>query len=588
MSLDIRTLVVMLGITNLIVAVAMGLQYRMNRAYQGIGWWALGSAAIAAGYAVFSPLRSIASLELISIVAQNSLTVLGMTSHYVGSMRFLEKRENRGAVIAILAAFITPFVYFTYVSNDINARTVLVGATAAILSLMTAHAFRRTTLGSIAGSSRFLSAVFFISGCFYALRAGEVLAGVRIVNYTTSSPIYAATFLVAIIEGSLMAFGFIAMINQRLNAELREEKEHFERIFNTSPDGSVITRLSDGLIVNVSDGFTSLTGYSRAEAIGRSSLEIDIWENPADRLAVVKELAAKGSCMSYEAVFVRKDGGRIFGSMSAMVISLRDVPHIISVTRDISERKRFEETLRAKNAELERFAYTVSHDLKSPLVTIKAFLGFLEKDTRAKNAAAVAKDLGYIHGSADRMSVLLDELLELSRVGHMKNPSVEAPLGEVVKDALELVAGQIAERGVEIVVTGEPFMIHGDRARMVEVFQNLVDNAVKFMGDQRAPRVEIGVERAGGETVFFVRDNGLGIDPRHQSKLFGLFEKLNVGTNGTGIGLALVKRIVEVHGGRIWLESAGAGMGSTFRFTLAKTDGTATGEGNPGMRGVRR
>jgi signal transduction histidine kinase len=110
--------------------------------------------------------------------------------------------------------------------------------------------------------------------------------------------------------------------------------------------------------------------------------------------------------------------------------------------------------------------------------------------------------------------------------------------------------------------------VNGDRVRLVEVFQNLVDNACKFMGDQAEPRIEIGVEAHAGETAFYVRDNGSGIDPRHQSKVFGLFEKLDPHAEGTGIGLAVVKRIVELHGGRIWLESRGLGQGAGFYFTL--------------------
>jgi signal transduction histidine kinase len=151
------------------------------------------------------------------------------------------------------------------------------------------------------------------------------------------------------------------------------------------------------------------------------------------------------------------------------------------------------------------------------------------------------------------------------------NPPEEVPLQVVVKDALDMVAGALIQKGVEVVVTKEPIMLCGDRTRLVEVFQNLVDNAIKFMGDQPTPRVEIGVEKTGDESVFFVRDNGMGIDPRYQPKVFGLFEKYDPGTKGSGIGLALVKRIVEVHGGKIWVESAGVGKGATFRFTLAKT-----------------
>jgi signal transduction histidine kinase len=172
------------------------------------------------------------------------------------------------------------------------------------------------------------------------------------------------------------------------------------------------------------------------------------------------------------------------------------------------------------------------------------------------------------------MSRLLEELLDLSRVGRKMNPLEDASLQSLVHDAMDLVAGQIAQRGVKIDVTDEVMVLHCDRARLVGVFQNLIDNAVKFMGNQAKPHVEIGVEttvdRGNGEPVVFVRDNGMGIDPRHQHRVFGLFEKIDPASSGTGMGRALVKRIVEAHGGRIWVESGGVGLGTTFRFTLAR------------------
>ncbi len=235
------------------------------------------------------------------------------------------------------------------------------------------------------------------------------------------------------------------------------------------------------------------------------------------------------------------------------------------------QRQRQEAELQAKNDELIRFTYTVSHDLKSPLVTIRTFLGYLEQDARRPDPAAIEKDLGYIRNSADKMSQLLDELLELSRIGRRVNPSVEVTLQEVVQEALDLVAGRISGRGVEVKVTQEPVRLWGDRVRLVEIFQNLIDNAVKFMGDERDPRIEIGAEPEGDGTALFVRDNGMGIDLRHQPKLFNLFEKLDANSEGSGIGLVLIKRIVEVHGGKIRVESPGPGQGTTFRFTLAKT-----------------
>ena len=246
--------------------------------------------------------------------------------------------------------------------------------------------------------------------------------------------------------------------------------------------------------------------------------------------------------------------------------------HVYGTVQDITERRRAEENLRKKNAEIEGFTYMVSHDLKSPLVTIKTFLGFLEKDLRADLDESAVKDLAYIHGAADKMERLLNDLLEFARIGPQKVAPVRIPLQEVVEEALNLVAGQMAERGVQVELTKETVWLHGDRPRLVQIFQNLLDNAVKFFGDQPAPQIEIGAGQKGGEIVLFVRDNGKGIDPRHQQKLFGLFEKLDPGTPGSGIGLATVRRIVEAHGGKIHAESDGPGQGTTFRFTLANTE----------------
>jgi signal transduction histidine kinase len=244
---------------------------------------------------------------------------------------------------------------------------------------------------------------------------------------------------------------------------------------------------------------------------------------------------------------------------------------IFGTVLDVTELRQKERELQERNDELARFTYTVSHDLKSPLVTITTFLGFLEQDVRRQDAARMEKDLGYIRGAADKMARLLDELLGLSRVGRKMNPFIETPLQAIVQDARSLVAGRLTTRGVHVQVTSEPVLLYGDRPRLVEVFQNLLDNAVKFMGQELSPCIDIGIRPQGADTIVCVRDNGIGIDPRHQHKLFGLFEKLDPGAEGTGMGLALVRRIVDVHGGRIWVESEGAGKGATFCFTLAKT-----------------
>jgi PAS domain S-box-containing protein len=243
--------------------------------------------------------------------------------------------------------------------------------------------------------------------------------------------------------------------------------------------------------------------------------------------------------------------------------------------KEIAERQRMEEErerliteLEARSAEMERFTYTVSHDLKSPLITIQGFLGLLENDALAGDIAQMQRDISYIRAAATTMQRLLNELLELSRIGRVVNPLTEVSLSELAQEAVTLVSGQITARGVQVHIAPDLPVVVGDRPRLLEVLQNLLDNAVKFMGSQPQPCISFGVRRDGAEAVCYVCDNGIGIAPRYQEKVFGLFERLDGSSDGTGIGLTLVKRIIEVHGGRIWVESAGEGHGSTFCFTL--------------------
>jgi signal transduction histidine kinase len=253
------------------------------------------------------------------------------------------------------------------------------------------------------------------------------------------------------------------------------------------------------------------------------------------------------------------------------------VSQVIEYCLDITERKSHEKErerliaeLASKNAELERFTYTVSHDLKSPLITIKGFLGYLERDMISGNLERLRADTARIHGAVAKMSQLLDELLELSRIGRIVNPPQDVPLAELVGPAIDILTGRIVEKGITVDIPQQLPVLYGDAARLREVVENLLDNAVKFMGDQPYPRLEIEVREHSAKDIVCVKDNGVGIDPRYQAKIFQLFERVEQDVEGTGIGLAIVKRIVEVHGGQIWVESEGAGQGSLFCFALPK------------------
>lgn len=248
---------------------------------------------------------------------------------------------------------------------------------------------------------------------------------------------------------------------------------------------------------------------------------------------------------------------------------------VLAMIRDVtltkwvgSEREKLINELETKNAELERFVYTVSHDLKSPLVTIVGFLGYLEEDIAKQKLDTLKRDMGRIYQAAYKMQDLLQDLLELSRIGRLMNDPEPLSFADLAREAIELTEGRLQERGVAIHIQPDLPAIFGDRKRLLELLQNLIDNAAKYMGDQSQPRIEIGHDGFRDKyAVFFVRDNGSGIAREYHTQIFGLFNKLDSTTEGTGIGLAIARRIVEVHGGMIWVESE-PGRGATFYFTL--------------------
>jgi signal transduction histidine kinase len=177
-----------------------------------------------------------------------------------------------------------------------------------------------------------------------------------------------------------------------------------------------------------------------------------------------------------------------------------------------------------------------------------------------------------IAGAADKMGDLLSDLLELSRIGRIINPPEEIDLVKLAYETLETVDGRMCAKNITTHISPNLPNIYGDRARLGEVLENLLDNAAKYMGEQPNRHIEIGTRVDKGEQVIYVKDNGIGIEPQYLQRIFGLFEKLNAASEGTGIGLALIKRIVEVHGGRIWAESEGLGKGSTFCFTIPSVE----------------
>lgn len=292
---------------------------------------------------------------------------------------------------------------------------------------------------------------------------------------------------------------------------------------------------------------------------------------------------------SFESLLVMTFGIILSATLSLLFYLLLLRMEAYKTSRDlalneVAERKRVEDVLQdkekrlkdlvselsAKNAELESFIYTISHDLKTPIVTIGGFIGALREDFGASIPREAESYLDYMSGAGKKMEALINDLLDLSRVGTLVGERTMVPFGEIVGEAMETLKPNIETRGVLVNIQENLPEVYCEKKRLVQVLYNLLGNAIKYIGkDNRGPRVDIGAEKLDGRWVFFVRDNGIGIDNRFFGKIFRIFERLPSAKNeeGTGIGLAIVKRIIEYHYGRIWLTSK-PGRGTTFFFTI--------------------
>jgi two-component system, chemotaxis family, sensor kinase Cph1 len=280
----------------------------------------------------------------------------------------------------------------------------------------------------------------------------------------------------------------------------------------------------------------------------------------------------------------RRDGAKFPIDLAISPFHFQGRKAYTAVVRDITERRKSEEQLRyyaeelkTRNAELARsnqelddFAYIASHDLKEPLRGIHNYASFLLEDYQQKLDEEGKAKLETLTRLAQRMESLIDSLLEFSRVGRLELSSQETDFNALIERTLEALQITLKEEKIEIRIPHRLPKLKCDRVRVGEVFYNLVTNAIKY-NDKENKWVEIGSQQSGDGPVFYVRDNGIGIPEKHKDVIFRIFKRLHGRDKyggGTGAGLTIVKKIIERHGGRIWIESL-PGEGTTFFFTLA-------------------
>ncbi len=354
-------------------------------------------------------------------------------------------------------------------------------------------------------------------------------------------------------------------------------------LFDSAVDAIVVIE-RNGTVRLFNPAASRLFGYAQEEVVGRNVALLMRAEDGQSHDSYLHRYAATGERsvigIGRNVVARRKDGSHVPVHLSVGEARLRSESYYVGVMHDISAiqeaeatRSKLIEELSFKNAELERFTYTVSHDLKSPLITIKGFAGMLQDAHDAGDYSTFSSDLQRVTAAADKMTRLLDEVLALSRVGRVVNPTEDIDLHALALSVVESLAGPLTQRGVRVIVEEPMPMLRGDRVRLFEVLQNLIENAAKFMGGQRRPEVKVSAVQDGDCVRLSVVDNGIGLTEAYKDRIFALFEQLDPTHPGTGVGLALVKRIVEAHGGKVWVESPGDGLGASFFVLLPAAGG---------------
>ncbi|WP_448191447.1 PAS domain S-box protein [Azospirillum sp. sgz301742] len=350
---------------------------------------------------------------------------------------------------------------------------------------------------------------------------------------------------------------------------------------------SVVISDTNGCIEYVNERVPQVTGWSKEELIGRHCRVFASGETPAETYAELWEAITSGRSWVGELKNRKKDGTLYWESVAISPVLGEDgeVVRYAGIKEDVTYRKEAEARisevnellnqqaiqLRRSNEELEQFAYVASHDLRQPLRAVTNYLTLIERALGASLDEDVREFMGFAMGGAKRMDALIRDLLEYSRIGRKEHPLEEVPLAAAVADCLLDLEVAITESGASVVVAEGLPTVRGDRIELTRLFQNLIGNGVKYRAPGRAPHIEVGWRDDGGEWVVWVRDNGIGIAAKDFDRAFGVFQRLVTREQyeGTGIGLAVCRKIVERHGGRIWIESV-VDEGSVLLVALPK------------------
>jgi len=349
---------------------------------------------------------------------------------------------------------------------------------------------------------------------------------------------------------------------KRVEKRLWDSMSNFYKVINDNPDGIIITN-RQGIVRYVNPAAESLFGR-KSEDINGEQFGFPITSSDVREVDIA-----------------RQAGEIVVAEMRvAETMWYDEISYLISL-HDISERKqaqqaqeRLSRQLQAKVSELETFSYGIAHDLRSPMVSIESFSHLLREDMQNQKVENVQEDIRLLESGVRKMRDFLNSTLAYSRAGHLIKRTRDVSFSKIVKEAITEFNEPISLIGATVSTAKAFPRVYVDRAMIIQVLANLIQNSIKYRDKTVPLKIEIGYQSSEGEAVFFVRDNGLGIDASEAEKVFALFYRGTADGEGSGIGLTIVKKIIEAHGGRIWVQEGQSGKGTTMCFTLPRQHGT--------------
>jgi len=578
-NLDIYTFAFALGIVYSIQIVIFFHEYQYHKNLKGPGWWLLWSAASVAAF-LSMVLRQVKSIEHIALFTQNVMFILAAIFVYVGIMRFLGKRPRLNLQLLVIVIFGLPLSYYTFAEDNIQIRSILLFSAVVIGGSIAVYDLHRGSVKSVRTALNLCIFIILFHVFHAAIKVTLLLTGSRIESLNSQDFFNTSGYIEILIVSIFLPYALIMMINQRLRHEIDKARDHFEIIFNTTPDAIIITDLIDGKIISVNRQFFNITGYHPDQVLGRTTRELNLWKNIEERKDFISMMQMQGKCTNYEADFRRSDQTIIPSLISSQLMNINEVPHIISIIRDISELKLREKEilsqnnqLKISNLEKDKFFSIIAHDLKGPFSSFLGLSEIMAEEIPHMPISEVIKIAAIVRDSARNVFSLLNNLLEWSLIKQGTSnflPVLTSLLAEV-NECINIYAEIGKGKRISLNNLISPkIMVYVDQNMLLSLIRNLLSNAIKFTPEGGSVTIA-AVLLEDHSCLISVTDTGIGISGEMKKQLFRIDSNTSrAGTNGEascGLGLLLCKEFVDKHQGKIWVESK-EGEGSTFFVRL--------------------